>query len=177
MAAPALLSAIFLLSGCSGEDSASHSVSSSPSTPGSVSASPSASASAPQSGQSKGAVDPKQADFFRCLKEKGLPMKETDSGIPIVDSGKADPVKVREAESACDSRRSVPPATPEQLAEAKALTACMRANGVANFPDPDPKTADHDIEKLRLKESAEGFAAMQKCSTPDKSSNPGQGAG
>ncbi|MFD7258548.1 hypothetical protein [Streptomyces sp. NPDC059874] len=174
-----MLSAIFLVSGCSGEDSASRSVSSSASAPASASASPSAlpSASASQSGQAKGAVDPKQADFFRCLKEKGLPMKETDSGIPIVDSSKADPVKVKEAESACDSRRSVPPATPEQLAEAKALTACMRANGVPNFPDPDPKTADHDTEKLRLKESAEGSAAMKKCSTPDKSSNPGQGAG
>ncbi|MFF3086495.1 hypothetical protein ACFVRB_15805 [Streptomyces nojiriensis] len=173
MAAPALLSAIFLLSGCAGEDSASPSPSSAPS--GSVSVSPSA--SAPRSGQAKGAADPKQADFFRCLKEKGLPMKETDSGIPIVDSSKADPAKVKEAESACDSRRSVPPVTPEQLAEAKKLTACMRANGVADFPDPDPKTAEHDMEKLRLKESPEGFAALQKCGGKGGSLTGGQSAG
>ncbi|WP_328620629.1 hypothetical protein [Streptomyces sp. NBC_00354] len=163
MAAPALLSGLFLLAGCSGGDSASPS--------------PSSSTSVPQSGQSKGAVDPKQADFFRCLKEKGLPMKETDSEIPVVDSAKADPAKVKEAETACESRRSVPPVTPEQLAEAKELTACMRANGVANFPDPDPRTAQHDMEKLGLKESPEGWAALQKCGGRPKSSTPGQSAG
>ncbi|MFD9518875.1 hypothetical protein [Streptomyces sp. NPDC059979] len=171
MAAPAVLSAVLLLAGCAGDDSASSSASS----PASASASPSA--SAPQSGQGKGAVDPKQADFFQCLKEKGLPMKQTDSGIPIVDSGKADPAKVKEAESACASRRSVPPVTPEQLAEAKALTACMRANGVADFPEPDPKTAEHDMEKLRLKESPEGFAALQKCGGRPQSLTGGQSAG
>lgn len=104
-------------------------------------------------------------------------MKETDSGIPIVDSSKADPAKVKEAESACDSRRSVPPVTPEQLAEAKKLTACMRSNGVADFPDPDPKTAEHDMEKLRLKESPEGFAALQKCGGKGGSLTGGQSAG
>ncbi|MCJ0868672.1 hypothetical protein [Streptomyces sp. AP-93] len=162
MAAPALLSTVLLLSGCSGSPSASPSVS--PST------------SAPQSGRSKGAVDPKQADFFQCLKEKGLPMKETDSGIPVVDSSKADLTKVKEAEAACESRRSVPPATPEELAAAKTFTACMRANGVANFPDPDPKTAQHDMEELGLKESPEGGNALKKCGGRPQSVTSGQGA-
>ncbi|MEV6682548.1 hypothetical protein AB0N09_37655 [Streptomyces erythrochromogenes] len=122
-------------------------------------------------------VDPGQADFFKCLGEKGLPMKQTDSGIPIVDSSKADPAKVKEAESACGSRRSVPPVSSEEHAQAKAFTACMRANGIADFPDPDPKTAQHDMEKLRLKESPEGFAALQKCGGRPQSLTGGQSAG
>ncbi|MET9962961.1 hypothetical protein ABZ128_28505 [Streptomyces sp. NPDC006326] len=104
-------------------------------------------------------------------------MKQTDSGIPVVDSGKADPAKVKEAEAACDSRRSVPPVTPEQLAEAGKYTACMRANGVPDFPDPDPKTARHDMERLGLKESADGKAALTKCGGKPSSSTTGQSAG
>lgn len=172
-AVPALLALVFLLSGCSGakgQDSASPAA-------GSPVGSPSASASAPQSGQSKGVVDPKQADFFRCLEEKGLPMKETGSGIPVVDSDRADPAKVKEAEGACESRRSVPPVTAEQLAEAREFTACMRANGIAGFPDPDPRTARHDTEELDPKSSPEGFAALKKCGGGSKSVTAGQAGG
>lgn len=103
-------------------------------------------------------------------------MKETDSGIPVVDSSKADPAKVKEAEVACESRRSVPPATAEELTKAKAYTACMRANGVANFPDPDPKTAQHDMEQLGLKESPQGLTALKKCAGRPQSVTGGQGA-
>ncbi|MGW1770756.1 hypothetical protein [Streptomyces sp. NPDC002104] len=163
MATPALLSTVLLLSGCSGSPSASPSASSS--------------SSAAQSGPAKGAVDPKQADFFQCLKEKGLPMKETDSNIPVVDSSKADPAKVKEAEVACESRRSVPAATAEELAQAKAFTACMRASGVADFPDPDPRTAEHRMEELGLKDSPQGAAALKKCGGRPQSVTSGQSAG
>lgn len=156
-AAPALLSLLFLLAGCSGEGSASP--------------------SAPASTQDKGAVDPKQAAFFQCLKEQGLPMKDTTSGIPVVDAAAADPAKVKEAERACDSRRSIPPASTEQLATAKELTACMRANGVPDFPDPDPRTGQHDIEKLDPKSSPQGASALKKCGGEDKSKTAGKVGG
>lgn len=103
-------------------------------------------------------------------------MKETDSDIPVVDSTKADPAKVKEAETACDSRRSIPPVTAGQMAEAKAYTECMRANGVANFPDPDPRTGQHAIEELGLKDSPQGMAALKKCGDKGRAVNPGQGA-
>lgn len=156
-AAPALLSLLFLLSGCSDGGSALP--------------------SAPQSTQDKGAVDPKQAAFFQCLKEQGLPMKDTASGIPVVDSATADPAKVKEAERACESRRSIPQVTTEQLAAAKGFTACMRANGVPDFPDPDPQTAQHDIEKLDLKNSPKGSEALKKCGGEDKSKTAGKVGG
>ncbi|MFD3936083.1 hypothetical protein ACFWSF_13835 [Streptomyces sp. NPDC058611] len=122
-------------------------------------------------------MDPEQADFFRCLKEKGLPMKETDSGIPVVDSGRADPAKVREAEGACENRRSAPPVSAEQRAEAREFTACIRANGIAGFPDPDPWTARHDLEELDPKSSPEGFAALKKCGGTGTSVTAGQAGG
>ncbi|MBT2476704.1 hypothetical protein [Streptomyces sp. ISL-94] len=103
------------------------------------------------------------AAFFQCLKEKGLPMKDTPSGIPVVDDSTADPAAVKEAERACESLVPVTPVTAEQHAEARDFTACMRANGIAEFPDPDPQTARHDMERLDLKGSPEGVAALTAC--------------
>lgn len=149
--APLLLSVLLLLAGCTGMDSAS------PSDPA---------ASAPSAARSKAGkedVHPDMAAFFACLKESGLPMRETSSGIPLVDEEKADPAQVKEAEAACETHRPVRPVAPETLAEARELTACMRENGFPDFPDPDPKTGTHPIEQLGLKESPEGFAALKKC--------------
>lgn len=149
--APVFLSVLFLLVGCTGTDSVS---------------SPEPSADAPSVSRSKpgkGAVHPAMAAFFQCLKESGLPMEETSSGIPVVDSEKADPAKVKEAEAACEIHRPVHPVAPETLVEARELTVCMRENGIASFPDPDPETGRHDVEGLGLKESPEGYAAMKKC--------------
>lgn len=173
-AVPAALSLAFLLSGCSGAERAG-----APSVPvsGAALGTASASVSVPRSTRSKGVVDPGQADFFRCLEEKGLPMKETDSGIPVVDSDRADPVRVKEAEDACASRRSLPPVSAEQMAEAREFTACMRANGVARFPDPDPLTARHDLEELDPKSSPEGFAALKKCGGTGGPVTDGQAGG
>lgn len=103
-------------------------------------------------------------------------MKGTDSGIPVVDSSKADPAKVKEAEAACDDRRSVPPATAEKLAKANQITACMRTNGFPKFPDPDPKTGEHDMEGFGLKQLPGGMEALKKCDGGGKSLNMGDGA-
>ncbi|MFB6620205.1 hypothetical protein ACFCV9_39315 [Streptomyces sp. NPDC056367] len=105
------------------------------------------------------------ADFFQCLVEKGLPVRGSADGIPLVDWDNADPAKAKDAKAACDSRLPVHPLDPAVLAQAQQFTACMRAEGFADFPDPDPRTGDHEgaIEGLGLKESPEGFAALKKC--------------
>lgn len=104
------------------------------------------------------------AEFFRCLAEQGLPVKGSASGIPVMDWEKADPAKRKEAEAACEGRRPAVPLDPALLAQQQAFTTCMRAAGFANFPDPDPRTGDHALEGLGLKESPEAFEAMRKCS-------------
>ncbi|MEU9303936.1 hypothetical protein [Streptomyces sp. NPDC048269] len=94
-----------------------------------------------------------------------------------MDDSKADPAQRKAAERACESRRAVPPATSEQLAEARAFTACMRANGVPAFPDPDPQNARHETEGFDLKSSPEGRAALKKCGGEDKSKTAGKVGG
>ncbi|MFD5146821.1 hypothetical protein [Streptomyces sp. NPDC058401] len=80
-----------------------------------------------------------------------------------MDEARADPAEVKEAEVACASRSPLPPVTEKQRADAKAFTVCMRDHGVADFPDPDPKTAEHHFESLGLKESPAGRAALENC--------------
>ncbi|MGW0394551.1 hypothetical protein ACWDYJ_27425 [Streptomyces sp. NPDC003042] len=100
-------------------------------------------------------------------------MRETDSGIPVVDSASADPAKVKEAEGACESHRPLPPVSTEQHTAAKEFTACMRANGVPGFPDPDPRTAQHDMAELGLKDSPEGVSALTTCGNEGRSKTAG----
>ncbi|MFJ4781496.1 hypothetical protein [Streptomyces sp. NPDC088762] len=80
-----------------------------------------------------------------------------------MDDSQADPEKIREAEEACQSLVPEKPVTPEQHTAAAEFTACMRANGIAEFPDPDPKTARHDYERLGVKGTTQGDAAMKAC--------------
>ncbi|MFJ8858476.1 hypothetical protein ACIRD8_08560 [Streptomyces sp. NPDC102451] len=91
-------------------------------------------------------------------------MRDTGSGVPVVDEAKADPAEVKEAEAACADKLVVPDASPEELAVAQAFTDCMREHGVEDFPDPNPTTGDHDgLEKLDLKTSPEAVAATKAC--------------
>ncbi|MFE0701935.1 hypothetical protein [Streptomyces sp. NPDC058872] len=104
-------------------------------------------------------------------------MTDSDSGVPVVDTARADPAEVKEAETACADELAIPEAGAEELAEARELTACMRRNGIAEFPDPDPKTGDHDLESIRLKGSPEAVAAMKKCGLEDRSKTDGKVGG
>ncbi|WP_424211715.1 hypothetical protein ACN20G_06210 [Streptomyces sp. BI20] len=91
-------------------------------------------------------------------------MEQTGSGISIPDTTKNPVDTIKNAEKACESRRSIPQATEAQLSEARALTACMRRNGVSAFPEPDPRTAEHlGLERLNLKESPEARRAGAAC--------------
>ncbi|MFJ4870851.1 hypothetical protein [Streptomyces sp. NPDC088757] len=174
---PALLSVVLLTAGCSDGTSGTTGPAAS-GTAGAPSASASASASAPGDDASeKGGADPKQAAYFACLADRGLPMKDSGSGVPVVDTARADPAKVKQAEKDCADRLVVPDADAEELAEARELTACMRRNGVVRFPDPDPKTGDHDLGSIDLKESPEALAALKKCGVEDPTRTDGKVGG
>ncbi|MFD9307210.1 hypothetical protein ACFWCB_31840 [Streptomyces sp. NPDC060048] len=154
VAVPALLSLTLLLAGCSGDDDLpSGGAASGVSTP----------TAKPSSPGKKDEADPRQAAFFRCMEDQGVPMRDTGSGVRVVDESAADPAKVREAERSCESHRVVPPVGDEQMAQAVKFTACMRENGFPDFPDPDPRTARHDMGEVDVKGSAQGPAALQKC--------------
>ncbi|MGW0394599.1 hypothetical protein ACWDYJ_27670 [Streptomyces sp. NPDC003042] len=72
----------------------------------------------------------------------------TDSGMPREDKSKT---WNEEAHKACESQlpphRKPDPASSEQLAAAQQEAACLRAEGVSWYPDPDPVTAEIDQTK------------------------------
>ncbi|WP_162688674.1 MULTISPECIES: hypothetical protein [unclassified Streptomyces] len=151
---PAPLSLTLLLAGCSGGDAL-------PS--GGTETGTSSAGAVPSSPAERDEADPRQADCFRCVEDEGVPMRDTGSGVRVVDESKADPAKVQKAERACESRRAVPTAGPEQLSKARKFTECMRAKGFPDFPDPDPRTGRHDLGGMDLKGSAKDPAALQEC--------------
>ncbi|MFZ4271246.1 hypothetical protein ACOZFM_00885 [Streptomyces arboris] len=163
-AAPTLIAVLLLTAGCAGDASDGDTAAG-----GTTAGSGRTPTPAPPEEKSD-AADPKQAAYFACIAERGVPMRDTGSGVPVVDEAKADPAEVERAENACADKLAVPDADAEALALAREFTQCMRENGVEDFPDPNPRTGAHDgVEGLGLKGSPEGMAAMKKCHV----ANPG----
>ncbi|MFJ1863862.1 hypothetical protein ACIOD1_04460 [Streptomyces sp. NPDC088097] len=108
--------------------------------------------------------------YYDCLKDQGVKISHTDSGAPRVDKDR--PVEnLAQARKACESKLPPRPgasqAPPEQVAAARAESACLRAEGVAWYPDPDPVTAQVDDRSLTTEQSVElktrHAAAVKKC--------------
>ncbi|MFJ7158398.1 hypothetical protein ACIQUQ_26140 [Streptomyces sp. NPDC101118] len=89
--------------------------------------------------------------YHDCLKEQGVKIWHTDYGAPRVD--KTQPMeKVLAAQEACKDKLppgpKPSPASSARMAEAREETACMRREGVAWYPDPDPVTGEFDDRGL-----------------------------
>ncbi|MFD9518791.1 hypothetical protein [Streptomyces sp. NPDC059979] len=82
--------------------------------------------------------------YYDCLKGQGIKIVYTESGTPRVDKTQG-LEKMPEAQKACEDKlppASKPePASPEALAAAQKEAACLRAEGVTWYPEPDPVTA------------------------------------
>lgn len=102
------------------------------------------------------AEDPADAalTYSQCMRENGVPNfpdADAEGRIRISPPGSIDPdsAEFREASEAC--RHLAPAGWGEENAgpgDAEALlefTRCMRENGVADFPDPDPNTGVRNI--------------------------------
>lgn len=83
--------------------------------------------------------------YYDCLKKEGVAVVYTDYGSPREDKSKP---WNEAAHQACASMIPPPPApvraSPEELAAARKESACLRAEGVTWYPDPDPVTAEID---------------------------------
>jgi hypothetical protein len=88
----------------------------------------------------------RQLKFAQCMRENGVPMEDPDSdgdgGVRIRVGGG---VKPEAAEAAMEKCKAYAPnggkpiqLDAEQLAKLREFSKCMRANGVPDFPDPDP---------------------------------------
>lgn len=113
--------------------------------------------------------DERRLKFTTCMRENGIDMPdpEAGSGLRLRFGKDTDPQKLEAAMEKC--RQHLPNGgeklklNPAQLEQARKLAACMRENGVPDFPDPQP---DGGI-RLRLDElnvkAPEVRAAMEKC--------------
>jgi len=123
-------------------------------------------------------VDAQRA-WVGCLRQHGFNLPDPDAKGAVDFGGfltsnklaKTDPQLVA-AENACQQYQhavppelqDIPPVTAEQLANRRAYAKCMRANGVANYPDPlaNGDWPDYGRE-LTPAEAAVNDKALQIC--------------
>ncbi len=120
--------------------------------------------------------------FAQCMREHGVEMPDPQPGAKIgIELEKLDKDKVFGAVDAC---RDLMPGggkdvklNPDQLERQRALAECMRANGVADFPDPDPDGGAAVREYILDKHDDDVLAALEKCRdvVPTPSGRPGVG--
>ncbi|WBB65942.1 hypothetical protein [Micromonospora sp. WMMD812] len=113
--------------------------------------------------------DERRLRFTECMRENGVDVPDPEPGGERLFrfDGKTDPEKVEAAMGKC--RQYLPNGgeklklDPEQVERLRKLAACMRENGVPEFPDPQP---DGGIQ-LRLDvvnmKDPKVKAAMEKC--------------
>ncbi|WP_329380925.1 hypothetical protein OG625_16105 [Streptomyces sp. NBC_01351] len=118
--------------------------------------------------------------YHDCLKDNGVKITHTDYGAPRVD--KDDPSAKENLPAAAEAcKDKLPPmpspqqADPQVIAEARAEAKCLRENGVAWFPDPDPVTGDLNDRAVTPEQMAElktqHVDALKKCKTNRGSDN------
>ncbi|MFF5281937.1 hypothetical protein [Streptomyces sp. NPDC013171] len=166
MALPVLILALGL-GGCSSDgDGATRSE---PSTgASSAPAAPSAAAPSadPSAGASQGAAD--WAAYYDCLGAQGLKLQDTGGGQKRVDKDANKPDAIAAAERACAAKLPARgKADPARLEAAEKLSACMRKEGVADYPDPDPATGEVALAGAlaeRVKGDPKVIEALKACS-------------
>ena len=134
----------------------------------------SASGGAQGAAPSASAADAQEAAYYRCLEKQGMALEVTDSGHLRVDKDKAAAAGAAKQQAAEDKCRSKLPGTTQGPASADALdaarkiTACFRKNGVPEYPDPDPKTAEIKLTDELVAKVKRDFADVAaKCSPAD----------
>jgi len=125
------------------------------------------------SAEAAAADDEKWRAFAACMRENGVDVPDPEPGSAngkraIGGLANIDKDKLSAALDAC---RDLMPSggnggtlTPEQLDRQRQFAACMRENGVPDFPDPDPNGgADALREYVLDKHDGDVTAALEKC--------------
>ncbi|WP_250004747.1 hypothetical protein [Actinoplanes sp. M2I2] len=109
-------------------------------------------------------------EYAKCMRDNGIDMPDPNadgvSGLPGQEVG-SDTSKLDAAVEKC---RSLLPAdtgraakmSAEDLTKMRALSKCMRENGMADYPDPDPETGEVALTEESISGEAMGKAA-EKC--------------
>ncbi|MGY5060888.1 hypothetical protein ACWDFR_43735 [Streptomyces sp. 900105755] len=141
---------------------------------GVLSAGCSASGDAQGAAPSASAADAQEVAYYRCLEKQGMALEVTDSGHLRVDKDKAaaaGAAKQQAAEDKCRSKlpgSTQPKASADVVEAARKITACFRENGVPEYPDPDPRTAEIKLsDELAAKVKRDFAEVAAKCSPAD----------
>lgn len=126
----------FALAGCGGDGGGNGGIAS---AGGTASAAPGASPSASKDNYEA------MLEFTECMRGEGIEMDDPQPGAGVqLRLRGSDPAKTEAAMAKC--RHLMPnggelqKADPERIEKARQYSKCMRDNGVAAFPDPDPET-------------------------------------
>lgn len=105
-------------------------------------------AAAASSAPEDGAPDEEQLrGFARCMRDHGVDMPDPQAGPNgelrvTINGGPGDEQRTEEAQQACrhlmPNGGEPPQLDPAQLEQQRAISRCMRENGVPGFPDPEP---------------------------------------
>jgi hypothetical protein len=141
----------------------------------------------PSAGASQVSDQDKALKYVACVRGKGVEIGDPENGVvPAIEKGTVPEADLKAALEAC--RQYLPTnakkgtADPGQLEKLRQLAKCMRDNGIADFPDPDPDqggigldpNSGLDVNDPALK------AAMQKCNhlvAPSGAPSGGSGGG
>ncbi|MET8129169.1 hypothetical protein ABZV67_32695 [Streptomyces sp. NPDC005065] len=112
-------------------------------------------------------VSAEEIAYYRCLEQNGLVLEAPNPGQLRVDKDKNtdEAVAMAAAEKCRDLQKAIPdaPVSEESLAAAREVSACVREKGFDDYPDPDPKTGEVDLEAAGVSEDPELRVALHDC--------------
>jgi len=130
-----------------------------------------------------------QRTWVKCLREQGLNVPDPDPQGKVDVSGatgggnlKTDPTFLAAMQTCApvqpkipaELQPSLPPLSPEQLANHRAFSRCMRANGMPDWPDPGPdgEYPPGSARELNAQEQAANERAIQICDPVNEGKPP-----
>ncbi|MFJ8080759.1 hypothetical protein ACIQ6Y_08985 [Streptomyces sp. NPDC096205] len=124
----------------------------------------------PGAGGSRADDEEQAQKYARCLRDQGVVMKETAEGAPEIDKEKTSVEKIMSATEKCRALQpaaSAPPRLPaEDIEKRGRYAACLREHGLPDYPDPDPRTGETELDEdlaRRIKTDPEARKALEAC--------------
>ena len=108
--------------------------------------------------------------FAQCLREHGVDVADPKPGEGVQLKVKGGPEKKAAMDEAMEACRKYSPQAnasgkpdPKRQEQARQFAGCMRANGVPDFPDPDPNEPGIRIERKKGDDDAAFERAQRAC--------------
>jgi hypothetical protein len=108
--------------------------------------------------------------YADCLRREGVTMQQPAQGPPEMDKARTPVATAAAATEHCRQLAPVTEAAPRlsarDLEQRRRHSACLRAHGVPEYPDPDPATGEPTMTQdaaIRLKTNPHFASALEAC--------------